>query len=60
MTIHWSLQTTGAKYIHRHRDIGKHTVGPFFVPSSGLGHLLFLCVEGSEIYRKGKTEMAKF
>eukprot|EP00064_Thunnus_orientalis_P007498 superscaffoldBa00000839_g7519 len=49
-------ETTGAKYIHRHRDVGKRTLGPFFVPSSGLGHLLLLCLEGSEIHRKGETE----
>lgn len=28
----------------------------FFVPSPGLDHLLLLCVEGSEIHRKGETE----
>lgn len=57
LTIPWSLQMTGAKYIHWYRGLGKHTVGTFSVPSSGLDHLLLLCLEGSKIHRKGKTEM---
>lgn len=34
-------------------------MGAVFVPPSGLGHLLLLRLEGSEIHRKGKTEQKR-
>lgn len=34
-------------------------MGAFSLPSSCLDHLLLLCLEGSEIHRKGKTAVLK-
>ena len=56
MTIfHCYLQTPGAQCVLWNRANRTHTVGAVFVPPSGLGHLLLLHLEGSEIHRKGKT-----
>lgn len=59
LTISWHFQTESAQCIFWYREVGKHTAGPFFVPSSGLDCLLLLCMEGGTIYRKGTTKMTE-
>lgn len=49
------FQTPGAQCVLWHRGDRTHTVGAVFVPPSGLGHLLLLHLEGSEIHGKGRT-----
>lgn len=51
-------QAASAANFLRHRSHRLIKLGSGYLPGGGVGHMLFLHLEGSQIYRKGKVSCA--